>query len=161
MRWRVARLLILLAWVEGIEIPRTSQLFRNVSSSLNQSWEDSVKKLCASAATTFNVQNTARVMACYNVAALDEVNGLFAGDVRLYSTAPSQLGGGASIRLNVDFGAFAMIQSPLQSASGAQIIQKRSPGIIQDILAARRQQQQNKQQTATTPGTKYVTKVCF
>lgn len=162
LRWRLVLLHRIV--VQCAEISQDSQLFRQISSSLNSTWEDNVRRVCVDTAAASGVSNAARVMACYNVAAIDEITGLFAADVRLYSVAQSQLGSGASIRLNIDFGPFATMQSIVKErASNDQsgTMQKRSarPGIIQDLLAARKQRQQqgNKQQTAglsTNGGTK-------
>lgn len=107
-------------------------LVANLSASLNTTWNKDVQLACMNAMATAGglVNNPSGMLACYNVAVLEGSNGLFTGDVRLYSVAQSTLPTNSSIRLRVDFGKAGIVQSITQSQSPgpSQVsVMKRNP----------------------------------
>ena len=140
--------------VRALTTPLDSVLARNVAQALSEPWNQNTQQVCSQAATGV-ASNSAGVMVCYNVASLENVTGLFAGDVRLYSSTKSSLPTGSSVRLNVDFGNSVVIRNSTDVKYDKKNIKKRDPSPEPLFgLGAKKRQQQATQSTAS--GAKYV-----
>lgn len=109
---------ILLAAAQQFSLPAV--FVANISSTLSTEWNTNVTALCSRAATSaITVDNPTGLLACYNVAALESVTGLFAADLRLYGASPSAVPLGSQVQINLDFGKAGTIQI-LTDTSSAQ-----------------------------------------
>lgn len=82
-------------------------LARNLSAAFDAPWNVQAEAACSLAASSIlydSATNPTAMMACYNVARLENVTGLFAGDIRLYGLGATALPIDSSIQINVDFG---------------------------------------------------------
>lgn len=107
-----------LALVAAQQSALTPALVANLSSTLSSGWNTNVSSLCSQAATTAGtVNNPSGLLACYNVAALENFTGFFAGDLRLYSASQSSLPNGSRVSLNLDFGTAGTVQTLTDTSS--------------------------------------------
>lgn len=111
---------VTLAGAQQVTVPLTFSPTASLAA-LNDTWNTNVRQVCAQAAQRVgsSVGNEAGVLACYNVASLEETTGLFAGDLRLYSASVSSMPPGSTVRLNIDFGGAVSIRSVNETGSGS------------------------------------------
>lgn len=90
-------------------------------------WNTQVDTLCSDAAAAASPgvgeNNPSGLMACYNIAAVENTTGLFSGDLRLYSMGKSTLGAGSSVQVTIDFGKSVGIQSSTELQMRTSAIQ--------------------------------------